>query len=373
MSIEPPLDHGELCARIRFRLDEPEDLPEDEVRSRELIARNHIARLHQIGVRVTPTLTPGLHAALIKVCRQLLLADPPRLYVLSDSDPNASAMHAGDRCFMTLTSGMANLLSIDEVGSVMGHELAHIGMRHANSDPSHPDSHHFVLERMRAMEVSSDRMAVLAGGGARVAVSAMLKTSSGLAAPHLTLDIDAFLAQLADRPEAVDAEWEAHTTHPMLPFRIWAMTRFAATDCCRALLGQEGGEPFDAVESEVTERFRAIGDGLAARQATDNVHEALAWLGTIVVCHDGRATEEEVRVLTGLVGSVWAEDAIGYHRVHGRPAVESRAKQSLAALRHAGEPTRKRVREHVARMLRDVAALDLEPAMEKLISEAWKR
>lgn len=373
MSIEPPIDHGELCARIRFRLDEPEMLADDEIRSRELFARNHIARLHQIGVRVTPTLTPGLHAALVTVCDQLLLHQPPRLYVIADSDANASAMHAGDRCFMTLTSGMANLLTIDEVGSVLGHELAHIGMRHATPDPGHPASHHFLLERMRAMEVSCDRMAVLAGGGVRTAVSAMLKVTSGLASPHLTLDVDAFLGQLADRPEAADAEWEAHTTHPMLPFRVWAMTRFAASDCCRALLGQDGGEPFERVEDEVCDRFRAIGEGLASRQATDHVHEALAWIGTIVVCEDGSTSDEEVRVLTGLVGSVWAEDAIGYHRLHGRPAVENRAKHSLAALRHAGEPTRRRLREHVRRMLDGAGNRDLQSCIDKMIEEAWKR
>lgn len=369
---ELPIDHAELCARVRFRLDEPTTLPDDERVSRERYAQSKIARLHAVGVRVTPTLTPQLHGKLSEVCARLLIDNPPRLYIHEDASSNAGAMYAGPRCFMTMTSGLANLLDIHEIGAVIGHELGHIGMRHAHRDPNHPDAHYYLLERMRAAEVSSDRMAVVAAGDVRTSVSAMIKIASGLSAAHLNLDVDAFLKQLEERPEEADTEWEARETHPLLPFRIWAMVRFGATDLFRSLVGQEGGEPFEAVEEEICRRFRAIGEGLATRQATDHLHEALAWLGALAVLSDDVVTETEEVTLTTLVGTIWATDVIDYHRNHGRKAVESRAKESLSALILSSEPTRRRLRDSLDRFLVRAGNEDAREAVEKLLEEALR-
>jgi hypothetical protein len=371
MTMDPPIDHAELCARIRFRLDEPLQLNDEERASRERLAREHMARLHATGVRVTPTLTPLLHAKLAEVCGRLLIHEPPRLYVEEHPLANASAVQAGTRCHMTVTSALVNLLSNEEVGSIIGHELGHIGLKHATREPNHRDSHHFMLERSRSHEVSADRVGMVACGDLRTAVSAMIKTASGLASSQIALDIDAFLKQLQESPEDADAEWEAEQTHPLLPFRVWAMTRFGATDLYRALIGQEGGEPFEAVEDEVCVRFHSIGEGLAARQATDHVHEALAWLGALSVLQDGKATEDEEVTLATLVGTIWATDVVEYHRNLGRRAVQNRARQSLAALMFSSAYAKRRLRDNLNRFLERSGSAASRDEVQQMIAEAW--
>ena len=373
MSAEPPIDHAELCARVRFRYDEPEEPSEDERRVRDRYARDRIARLHASALRVTPTLTPGLHAKLLEVSDRLLVRQPPALYVEEHPAVNAFAVHSGSRCFVTVTSGLANLLTVDEIGAVLGHELAHIGMRHSSRDANHPDAVSFLLEHRRAAEVSCDRLAVIAAGGARKAVSAMVKIVSGLSGAHIAMDVDAFLRQLEERPDDTDAEWEAGESHPVVPFRVWAMCRFADTDLCRSLLGQPGGEPFEKVEDEVCGRFSAIGEGFVSRQAIDHLHEALVWLGALAVRRDEAVSQDEEQVLSALVGSVWAGDAIEYHRTHGRRAVESRAKESLAALLHSGERIRRRFRDHLDRFLSESGNDAARAEVTALVDEAWKR
>ena len=164
MDIEPPIDHAELCARVRFRFDEPTDLPADELRNRERYAAERTARLQAGGVRVTPTLTPGLHAKLAEVSRRLLLTEVPALYVHADGEVNATAVYGGRRCVMTATSALTNLLTIDEFGAIVGHELGHIGMRHAHRDADVGVARVFSMARSRAAEVSCDRLSVIAGG-----------------------------------------------------------------------------------------------------------------------------------------------------------------------------------------------------------------
>jgi hypothetical protein len=228
-----------------------------------------------------------------------------------------------------------------------------------------------MLERSRAAEVSCDRLSIIAGGNPRTAISAMLKVVSGLNTDHLTLDVDAFLAQLAERPQEVDLDWEALETHPVLPFRVWALHRFSQTDVCRSLLGLEGGEPAEAVEDEICERFRAIGDGLTGRAVTDHLHEALVWTAALIINEDESHSDTEMTVLASVAGSVWAEDVIHYLRTHGVRAVESRAKDSLRALSGAGTPVRQRVQSHLDTLLERLGAEGSRPRVEALLGAAW--
>jgi hypothetical protein len=371
MPFDPPIDHAELCARVRFRLDEPTDLPADELRERERYAADRTARLQAGGVRVTPTLTPGLHAKLEDARTRLLLPDAPALYVHSDGEVNATATYGGPRCVLTATSALVNLLTLDEFGAILGHEIGHIGMRHAHRDNEGGLARVFMLERSRAAEVSCDRLSIIAAGNPRTAISAMLKVVSGLSADHLTLDVDAFMAQLAERPHEVDLEWEALETHPVLPFRIWALRRFSQTDICRSLLGLEGGDPAEAVENEICERFRAIGGSLTGRAVTDHLHEALVWTAALIIDEDESHSDIEMSVLASVAGSVWAEDVIRYLRTHGPRAVETRAKDSLRALSGAGSPVRQRVQSHLDILIERLGAQVSRARVEALLRDAW--
>lgn len=369
MDVDPPIDHAELCARIRFRYDEPITLPPDEARERERSTSRRIGRLHSSGLRITPTLTPGLHAKMLEVCGRLLLRDAPRVYVEADPSINANAQSGGAQSVLALTSGLVNLLTVDELGAVLGHELGHVGMRHALREPDTGVAHVFMLERSRAAEVSCDRMSIIASGDLRTAVSAMVKVSSGLREERVALDIDALVNQLMDDPGATEREWEALVTHPVLPFRVWAMVRFAATDLCQSLIGRDGGEPFETVETEIAARFHSIGESLASRAATDHLHEALAWLGVLVVTFDGESSDAELGDLTTLVGSIWAEDAMLYLRAHGEEGVRARAKESLRALSMAHDAVKQRVTREIDRFIDRLGAPEAREAVRALMAD----
>jgi len=371
MSLDIPIDHAELCARVRFRLDEPVKLPSDELRLRERFATERTARAHGTGVRVTPTLTPGLFARLEEVRERVLLPKAPALYIQSSGDLNATAVWSSGACVMTATSSLVNLLSIEEFGAILGHELAHIGLQHATRDDDSALADLFAFEQSRAAEISCDRLSVIACGSPRIAISALLKVYSGLSDKHITLDVDATLRQLSEDPGRVDMEWEALQTHPLLPFRMWALNRFCQTDACRSLLGLEGGEPAEAIEDEICARFRAVGDGLTGRAVSDHLHEALAWTAALLITEDGSHSESELSVLSSVAGTVWAEDVMHFLRAHGATAVEIRAKSSLSALSNAGKPVHERVRSHLHQLLVRLDATKSRQRLDQLLAAAW--
>lgn len=351
-SRRPSRDHDELCALVRFSLDEPERFSPDEERARD----EEIARLRTLvrkdGVRATRALLPRVHRLADEAARRLLLGEAPEVYVTAKPDLNAfAATDSQGRAVCVVHHGLVPLLSDDELLAVLAHEFGHAGLRHGGRDADSTAAHVYGSQRSCAAEVSADRLALLAAGSPAVLASALVKMTCGLSTGELSIDIDAVLEQFA-HPDNVDEDFDGLDSHPELPFRHWAMTRFAATDVCVALAGGAGGEPFDAVEAEIEDRFHALDEGAAFVTTSELVHQALAWLGCLMVAQDDRVTARERLALAGVVGQVWAEDVCHYARRNGLRAVERRAREALAPLRHAGLRTRHRVRD----LLRELGA-----------------
>lgn len=351
-SRRPSRDHDDLCALIRFSFDEPARLSPDEVRARD----EHVAKLRTTcrkgGVRASRALLPRVHRLADEAARRLLLREAPEVYVTAMPDLNAfAATDSKGHALCVVHHGLVPLLSDDELLAVLAHEFGHAGLRHGGRGDDSGAAYVYGSQRSCAGEVSADRLAVLAVGAPTVLTSALVKMTCGLSADELSIDVDAVLAQFA-HPDNVDEDFDGLDSHPELPFRHWAMTRFAATDVCVAFAGGNGGEPFDAVEREIEDRFHALDEGKAFVCTSELVHQALAWLGCLMIAQDDRVTPRERQALASLVGQVWAEDVCDYARRNGLRAVDRRAREALEPLRHAGLRTRHRIRE----LLRELGA-----------------
>jgi len=71
---------------------------------------------------------------------------------------------------------------------------------------------------------------------------------------------------------------------------------------------------------EIEERFHGAGSSEAFRKTADHVHEALAWLGILLIAQDNEVTTLEHAVLAEFVGKIWADDSYAYAKRHGRRA-----------------------------------------------------
>ncbi len=80
------------------------------------------------NLRVTPTMFGRLHRSLTWACK-ILDVPEPELYVTVDPVPNAFT-YGHTRPFITLTSGLIDLLTDEELFFVIGHEVGHIKAGH---------------------------------------------------------------------------------------------------------------------------------------------------------------------------------------------------------------------------------------------------
>lgn len=80
------------------------------------------------AIRLSPTQLPQLYQHLPPICEKLGIPEP-EFYL--EMDPNPNAWTFGDtRTFITITSGLVELLNDEELDAILAHECGHIVCRH---------------------------------------------------------------------------------------------------------------------------------------------------------------------------------------------------------------------------------------------------
>ena len=341
---EPPIDSDELCARLRFSLDEPMKLSQEDQDSSAKSVKVLSQRIYGEGVRVTRSLMPKVFDVAQLVAERLLLQKTPELFVMANCQLNAGVLLRDDCPLVVLNSALVELLTPEELASVVGHEFGHAILRHHRHRITSEAEFVFGLDRFRAQEVSADRIGLISAGSLEIALRAEFKIASGLQDRNFTFDTDALIKD-AESTLSIDGDrdWAGLSTHPEFPFRVWALAKFAESDAMSTLGNWSGRKPIGDVELEIEDRFHAIGGGISFRSTSDVVHEAVAWIGVLIVCEDGEVTETERDVLVQLIGKIWADDATVYARRHGLVAVNRRAVEMLENLAHASSKTQRRI------------------------------
>lgn len=373
MPHEAPLDTDELCARARFTLDEPMPLSQEEWADRKVTLERERNKIRANAVLVSKLTMPDLSRMVEEVAKRLLISRPPAVYVRFDPTPNASVMlrEQEHEAVVVLHSALVDLLTIDELSTIIGHEYGHAAMRHLRRTPESAISEALILDRMRAQEVSADRIGLIAAGSVQTGVRAEFKLASGLSDRHMCFAFDEVVRDAEATMRALEREHDVPgATHPDFPFRIWAQAKFAQSDVFASLTGGSGGIPLAQIEVEIEEHFLAIGGGSVFRATADYVHEALAWIAVLIVVEDDEVTETEREALVQLVGTVWADDAVAYARRHGLDAVRRRALSTLNGLERAGSRTRKRLETSIRDFGRRTSATARTNEMLAMLKDA---
>ncbi len=261
-------------------------------------------------LRLTPILAPRLTGLLDEVRDTLGFHDPTDLFVEPSAEINAFALHsiqAGKPHVVSLTSGLVERMTDDEIRFVFGHEIGHLSYRHYLSrlvqvvlgagDGEESRLPPLLARRLetwdRLAELSADRAGFTAVHGNLVAaVAAFFKMASGLGPEHLQFDLAAFLDQLAELQKLERRDVLARFSHPVTPVRVRALQLF----------GEAGGFDADgaslaAVDAEVAQLAQ-----LMELEVTEplEVHfrDLLLAAGLLVAHADGdRISQDQAQVL----------------------------------------------------------------------------
>ena len=245
------------------------------------------------GILVNDALFPDLSVELNKVCERLSLPrEKVHLYILNDSSPNAFCYRAHpDFCRLSVSSGLVSLLSQDELGFVIGHELGHYLLDHVfeNDYKPHPANEAF-LSDSRAREISADRIGMYACGSLEAALKAMIRTQTGLSENHIRFDVAEFIRQL---PSFKKATFQS-STHPNFYMRarflLWASM---AGDLTNELHKSKCDQK---IETDLNNFF----DNKVQEQLAEILKELRFWLYVLVASYDGVFSKDEQEQITSM-------------------------------------------------------------------------
>lgn len=168
------------------------------------------------NLRVTPKMFGRLHRSLTWACKILDVAEP-ELYVTVDPVPNAFT-YGHTSPFITLTSGLIDMMSDEELFFVIGHEVGHIKAGHVLYGTMARNIAAVVAligqatlgigallgqglvialyEWYRCAELTADRAALLCAQDIEPARSTMMKLAGGTTRLAAEMDRDEFLRQV---------------------------------------------------------------------------------------------------------------------------------------------------------------------------------
>jgi len=180
--------------------------------------------LDNIGsnVRVTKSMFPRMHRSLSWGCK-ILGVEEPELYVTVDPVPNAWT-YGQTRPFITLTSGLVDMLDEEECFFVIAHELGHIKCGHALYTLVARNIAAIValigqatlgigallgqglvfalLEWARKAELSADRAGLLCVQDLDPAVRTFMKMAGGARELYAEMDREEFMRQIREYEDA---------------------------------------------------------------------------------------------------------------------------------------------------------------------------
>lgn len=207
-------------------------------------------RLHHQGnfIKASDTQLKSLYEKLRYAAYMLDINELPELYVVQDARTNAYTFGV-EKCSIAISSGLLELMSDDEIISVLAHELGHIKANHvlyktasrlllALADNIAQKTFGLgglmlypmqlaLLRWDRASELSSDRASLLVVKNPMTVLRALMKMAGGATTIAKELNLDAFIEQAEGYDKTQDegplGKYIAvmnsmFTTHP---FPIW--------------------------------------------------------------------------------------------------------------------------------------------------------
>lgn len=191
------------------------------------------------GIMLNEFNAPELHQAFIKGIKLLDLDEGDidvSLYVVSDQSINAGCIFLGkDDYAVYLNAGLVNLLDLDELSFVIGHELGHLKFLHHKiiKDPDAKISPFLTMrlfEHSRYAEISADRCGLLcANSSIKIAKRVLLKLATGTNLGFINtsnFSADRQIKLINDLINSHKSLINERMTHPHSQIRIFALEHF---------------------------------------------------------------------------------------------------------------------------------------------------
>ena len=204
-------------------------------------------------IRLSSKQLPNLYGHLPPICKTLDIEEP-EFYLELDPQPNAYT-YGDKQVFITLTSGLVESLSEEELRTVVAHECGHIACHHVlyrtmtvlliqlGSRIFGPLSalslpiQLALLHWFRRSELSADRAAATVMGGSKPVVEALIRLAGGPQSVTGEVNFELYMKQAEAYDKLMESKWDQFlqglavlsSTHPFLSVRAREITKWCNT------------------------------------------------------------------------------------------------------------------------------------------------
>jgi len=291
--------------KYKYHKDDPHefgiDLKEFKKNSNEL-DNNHLSNLLTNSIKVDKKILPKVGEAIEIVFKRIKIDNVFNFFVTADNNQanaSCSLMSSASRPDIILTSRLIELLSLEELQFVIGHEVAHFVYQHALY-PNHNNIEERnlklnVLNLSRAAEISADRIGFLACSNLNDSLRANFKLASGLSDKHFNFKPSVYLDQLRDLEDLGKSSSELWSTHPSFLIRMQSLIWFSMTKEYHEFFDRKkkGTYSLEEIDKKLDLKMRKITGDELNKTNQETYDKALIWGSLDIYLSDKKFTKVE--------------------------------------------------------------------------------
>lgn len=307
------------------------------------------ASLFSSSLRIDKELMPDIAEVIDQVKNQLEVNFNVEAYIYNDPTANAACMDYGSSTsvIILISSGLIQLLSLEELRFVIGHEVGHyIYGHHFYPDPEKAKNKFSRLnlyELKRAAEISADRIGFLCSDSLESVFRTVLKVSTGLPDTYFRFDFSSYIQQLNDLNTLGGHYNNIDQTHPVQHLRLKALLLFSMTHEYYDLKRIDKASPLsiEQIDKKIIKDLNASSGFILDEIRSVAFQNAKMWTLLYMALSDNRLSKEEQVLIKRQFGEGEADEAIEYARAHGPEGVQKKFEESMRSLKNQPEHYKK--------------------------------
>jgi hypothetical protein len=291
--------------KYKYLKDDPHefgiDIKQFHKNSNEL-DNSHLSNLLTNSIKVDKKILPKVGEAIDTVFERIKIDNVFNFFVTSDNNQanaSCSLMSSASRPDIILTSRLIELLSLEELQFVIGHEVAHFVYQHALY-PNHNNIEERnlklnILNLSRAAEISADRIGFLACASLEDSLRANFKLASGLSDKHFNFKPSVYLDQLRDLEDLGKSSSELWSTHPSFLIRMQSLIWFSMTKEYHEFFDRKkkGTYSLEEIDKKLDLKMRKITGDELNKTNQETYDKALIWGSLDIYLSDKKFTKVE--------------------------------------------------------------------------------
>ncbi|MDB4277266.1 M48 family metalloprotease [bacterium] len=316
------LNSSELIKQIRFKYDNKGKDKESGIGSLNQLRDG----LYQNGLLIEPTSTPGLAAKLDEIFRKFNISrDSVSAFIYPNTELQATCIASGpNECVLTFTSGLINLLEVEEFAFVVGHELGHHILNHCRRSEDTSSADYFMQQR--AQEISVDRIGLLAAGDLNASIRALMKISTGLDAKYLKFDTSQFISQIK-KVSTLELSRSLNSSHPSMMIRCKALLWFSLGIGKIRFPFEVSEYDIESIDERVQNDLIKFVDAPAREQIEILAKEVKMWSAVLLIMEDHKFDKNEQAKFKDLFGEDSLKKILGFLSAHKKRHYKERFKR----------------------------------------------